>query len=127
MSDRFSMSKSNGWALCAAAALAGLLLYRLRVSQKWDAAVVGTLVPFWYTVSIFRDRWARLSLWTSVLLCLLVHLLIVVFVFAVLLRQVSTVGLILCTPVVMIEIIPLYAVVDVLERKLRTARPRTAS
>jgi len=121
MRDRFQVSKPNFLAVWAAVSLVAMIMFKIGVAQKWDVAVVGTLVPFWYIATIFRERWSFMSLWASFSFWLVIHLLIITFVFNVLLGHVSRVGMLLWVPIIMIEIVPLYALVDVLERKLRHA------
>jgi len=120
---QFSLSTANSVALCVVGVAVGTILYFLGLAQKWDAAAVGTIVPFWYVASVFRKRWKSPSFWTVMLLCLVVHLGATWAVFKDLLGNVDTVGLLAWIPVMMIEGLCLYVVVDVAERKLRAESP----
>lgn len=117
--DKFDLSPASFWTACAVAAIGALAMHKFGLPQKWHAAFVGTIAPFWYVAGVFRKRWGYSSFWQSLSVWFVVHLLLMWFVFSVVLRDVATIGLLFWIPAVMIEIVPLYFVVDVLERKLR--------
>jgi hypothetical protein len=117
--DRFKLSTANYLVMCLVGVVVGVALYLLGVAQKWDAATVGTIVPFWYVASVFQSRWKSPSFWTVLSVCFAVHLASVGAFFKIVLRNVDTVGLLAWIPVVMIEGLLLYIVVDVFERRFR--------
>lgn len=112
----FKLSKANTFVMCVVGVVVGVVLYILGLSQKWDTATVGTLAPFWYVASVFRSRWSR-SFWTAFSVCFVVHLAIMGAIFTIALRNVDTVGLLAWIPVMMIEGLILYIVVDAVERR----------
>lgn len=120
---QFSLSRANSVALCVVGVALGVILYSLGLKQKWDAATVGTIAPFWYVASVFRTRWASLSFWAVISLCLVVHLGATWAVFKILLGSVDRIGLLAWIPVMMIEGFCLYVVVDAADRKLRPENP----
>jgi hypothetical protein len=103
---------------CVVALLGAVVLHYLRVEQKWDAAFVGTLAPFWYLASVFQSRWASASFWMSLAISFMAHILFIWFAFAVILRNVATVGILVWIPAAMLEGIPLYYLIDLLEREI---------
>ena len=100
------------------ALLGAIVLYYLRVAQKWDAAFIITLAPFWYLSNVFRSKWAHASFWMSLATSFLLHLLVVWFVFVVILRNVDTVGIFVWIPAAMLEGVPLYYLLDAQERRI---------
>jgi hypothetical protein len=104
--------------MCVVTVLAAEILLRLHVAQKWDAAVVGTIAPFWYLAGVFRARLALASFWISFAISFLLHILFIWFVFAVILRNVEIVGILVWIPVTMLEGIPLYYLMGGMERAI---------
>jgi hypothetical protein len=117
--DRFELSRTSSIAGLAIGGVAGLVLYKLHLAQKWDAAFIGTLAPFWYLAGVFRSRWSHASFWTSFAGCFVAHLGLIWFVFAIVMRNTDTVGILVWTPVAMLEGLGLYYLIDVLDRKLQ--------
>ena len=122
--DQFVMSRRSSIAMCIVAGIAGVVLYYLNVPQKWDAATVGTLVPFWCLAGVFESRWNRTSFWTSFATCAVVHLAMTWFVFDMLLRNVERVGLSVWVPIIMFEALALYYLMSFLDRKLNDGEAR---
>jgi hypothetical protein len=114
--DRFELSRTSSAVGCGVALLGAVVLHYLQVEQKWDAAFVGTLAPFWYLSNVFHSRWASPSFWMSLAISFMVHVLFIWFVFAVILRNVATVGILVWIPAAMLEGIPLYYLIDSLKR-----------
>jgi hypothetical protein len=114
--DRFELSRTSVTVGCGVALLGAVGLHYLRVAQKWDAAFVGTLAPFWYLASVFQSKWRSASFWMALAISFMAHILFIWFVFAVVLRNVNTVGILLWIPAAMLEGIPLYYLIDSLER-----------
>src|ERR1700721_4165690 len=106
---QFSLSTANSVALCVVGVAGGTILYLLGRAQKWDAATVGTIAPFWYVASVFRRRWTSQPFWIILSLCLAAHLVAVGAIFGILLRAVYTEGLLPWLPMLMIEGLSLYA------------------
>ncbi len=117
-SDSFETSRNSSIAACSVAAVAGLILYKLHLSQKWDAAFVGTLTPFWYLGGGFRSKWGQASFWVAFTISFLAHLLLIWLIFGVFLRNTNTVGILVWIPVTMLEGIVLYYLIEALERRL---------
>ena len=117
--DKFKVSATSFWSACAVAVIGALVMHKLGLPQKWHAAFVGTIAPFWYVTGVFRRKWMYPSFWKCLSLLLVVHLLLIWFVFSIVLQNVVTVGMLLWTPVVMIEVVALYILIDTLERKFR--------
>jgi hypothetical protein len=116
--DKFNVSSKSSIAACVIGGIAGLVLYKLHLEQKWDAAFVGALAPIWYLAGVFRSRWNHMSFWTSFIGCLLAHLGFIWFVFGTLLRNTDTVGILVWIPAGMVECVGLYYLIDILDRKL---------
>jgi len=104
--------------MCTVGLIAGWVVYDLHVAQKWDAAFVDAFAGAWYLAGVFQSRWGHISFWTSFVGCLVAHLAFIWFVFAVLLRNISTVGILVWIPVGMVECVGLYYLIDILDRKL---------
>ena len=123
--DKFDLSPTSFWTACAVAAIGAFVMHKLGLPQKWHTAFVGTIAPFWYVTGVFRKRWMYPSFWQSLAVWFAVHLLLIWFVLSVVLRHVATVGMLLWIPIIMIEVIPLYLFIDVLEHKFRRQRNRS--
>ena len=54
--DRFDMSCKSSVAMCTLGVVAGIVIYKLHIAQKWDAAFVGTLAPFWYLAGVVPNQ-----------------------------------------------------------------------
>jgi hypothetical protein len=95
------------------------------VPQKWHAAVLGTLVPFLSMVWFYRMRWSRWSFWASLSICLAVHVAATWIFFQYVLLNVQHVALLVCYPIVLIEVFVLAVVVQRLDDKFagRVRRP----
>lgn len=117
--DKFDVSSKSSIALWVVGGIAGLVLYRMHLAQKWDAAFVGVVAPFWYLAGVFRSRWSCISFWTSFTGCIVLHLGFMWFVFGILLRNTDTVGILVWIPIGMAECVGLYYLIDLLDRKLR--------
>jgi hypothetical protein len=101
------MSRASTTAACAVAAVLGVVLYKLHLPQKWDAAVTGTLAPFWYLTGVFRERWAYVRFWISISISFVLHILLTWVVFSVVLRT-DTMGIFVWIPAIMLEGVGLY-------------------
>jgi hypothetical protein len=125
--DRFEMSTRSTFAMCLVGLILGFFVYRLHLAQKWDAAIVGTLVPFWYLAGVFRPKWALASFWMSFAISFLAHVLFVWLAFEILFRDIDTVGIFLWIPATLVEGLALYYLIGALERVLaRFLRPGAA-
>ena len=102
--------------MCVVGLIAALVMYGLRVAQKWDAALVGVLAPLWYLTGVFRSKWGLSSFWMSLAISFMAHILFIWFVFTRVLRDVETVGILVWIPAAMLEGIPLYYLINALER-----------
>jgi len=71
--DRFELSRTSVTVGCGVALLDAVILHYVRAAQKWGAALVGTLAPFWYLASVFQSKWASASFWMSLAISLMAH------------------------------------------------------
>jgi hypothetical protein len=90
----------------------------LYLPEKWEVAVIMTVVPFWYTADLLVDRIARMSFWIPFGALLLVHLLLLWVVLGLILSGIRTFPLAFAIPVVMIEALFVFMIMDGMERKL---------
>ena len=102
-----------------AAAVIALLL---GAPDKWLAAIFATVVTFGGLISYFKPRWASGLFWKIIAGALIIHLLLIWLIFAVVLRQRTDVGLVVCIPFIVLEYFLLCYVVRFLGQKL-TGRP----
>jgi hypothetical protein len=121
-SDRFDMSRKSSIAMCALGSVVGIVIYKLHVAQKWDAAFVCTFAAIWYLAGVFRSRWNRASFWIAFVGCFAAHIAFTWFVFAIMMRDVDTVGILVWIPIAMPEVLGLYYLIDLLDRKLSNER-----
>jgi hypothetical protein len=116
--DRFEMSTRSSFAMCLVGLILGFFVYRLHLAQRWDAAIVGTLAPFWYLAGVFRPKWALTSFRMSFAISFLTHVLFIWLAFEILFRDIDTVGIFLWIPAALVEGLVLYYLIDALERVL---------
>jgi hypothetical protein len=105
--------------MCLVALMGAVLLRKLHLPQKWGAAFIGTLVPFWGIASIFQSRWSHVSFWTALAGCFVAHIGLIWYVFAIVMRNIDTVGLLVWIPIAMFEGLGLYSLIDLLDRRLQ--------
>lgn len=116
--NRFGVSRGTSIAQYVVGAAIGVLLYKLHLAQKWDAAVVWLVAAIWYLAIVFESRWKAVSFWISFVISSLLHISLVWYVFANLLRNVEIVGILACIPVGAFECVGLYYLIDFLDRGL---------
>lgn len=116
------VSRKSSAAVYIVGGVAGIVLYKLHVAQKWDAAFVGTLALIWGLAAVFRSRWNRISFWVPFVGCSVVHIGLIWFIFARVIRNIETVGILAWIPVTMIEGLGLYYLIDLLDRKFSNDR-----
>ncbi|MGB8536745.1 MAG: hypothetical protein WCD57_10060 [Acidobacteriaceae bacterium] len=63
--------------LCVLSFVAAHEARRLGMPQKWDAAILGILLPFYAVVVIRRNSWSRHTFWTTLIACFAVNLLLI--------------------------------------------------
>ena len=102
--------------------IAVLIANHFGLSQKWHAAVVGTAVPFGVVTIMYRKKWFCTEFWVSLVALFLVHAVLIWTIFAVLLQNVRTVGILLWIPVTFFETFVLLGLVSRLEQTLRNIR-----
>jgi hypothetical protein len=96
--------------------------YRMGMPQKWNAAILGTLVPFYAVVIIRRSSWFRSTFWMSIGACFAAHCLLIWVFFEFILWDAQSFGWIWWVPVAFIETVALLSLQLGLERKLRAMR-----
>lgn len=96
--------------------IAGLIAVGVRAPDKWLPAIYATVVPFGGVISSFRKRWASREFWAIIAGALLVQLVLAWFIFAVVLRSLNDVGLLVCVPVMFLEAAVLYYAVRFLQK-----------
>jgi hypothetical protein len=94
------------------------LFYRRGMPQKWEAAIFGTLLPFWVALVSNQLRWSRWSFWASLAICLAIHLLGIWIFFQYILMDVRHLGLALWFPVAFVEVFILLFAVQKVEQKI---------
>lgn len=99
---------------------------RTGLPQKWHSAVLGTIVPFLVVAWFYRARWSRGTFWTSLLVCLLAHIVLTWFFLQYVLANVVRIPLIVWYPVVLLEAFALLVLVHKLEQKLSGDVARSA-
>lgn len=114
-----NFSSLNYFSICVVGVIAVIVMHRLGIAQKWDAALMGTLASFWVIIGLFRPLWLRPSFWISVTIWFAVHLLFTWFVFQVLLASFFKVNVFFWAPIATVECLVLYIVVGNSEYKLR--------
>lgn len=117
--SKYDMSPLSFWTACLAAVACLLVMRQMGFAQKWNSACTGTLSLFWYITGVFRKRWSLPSFWIALTTLLAAHLLLVVLILSTVLKGLDIVGRLLWIPVAVVEVVPLYIFIDVLERKLR--------
>ncbi len=105
--------------LCVLSFVAAHEARRLGMPQKWDAAILGILLPFYAVVVIRRNSWSRHTFWTTLIACFAVNLLLIGIFFGFVLRDVESFGWVWWVPVAFIETVFLLHFQPKLERKLR--------
>lgn len=95
-----------------------LIADRKGMSQKWHSAIFGTLVPFLVVLLSLRLRWRRWSFWASVFICLAIHTLAIWIFFQYVLSNVRSLGMLIWSPVALVEVVVLLVVVKRVEEKL---------
>jgi hypothetical protein len=108
-----------GICLCVVSFFAAHQAHRLGMPQKWDAAILGILLPFYAVVIIRRTSWLRPTFWMTLGACFVANLLLIYIFFEFILRDVATFGWIWWVPVAFIETVVLLHFQPKLERILR--------
>jgi len=90
--------------------------------DKWLAAIFATVVTFGGMITFFRERWSSGRFWMIIASAMLIHLVLVWFIFGVALRQRNDVGLPACLPVVLLECFILYHAVRLLGNEGQRSR-----
>ena len=91
----------------------------LGLSQKWHAAIVGTLVAFGSSTWLLRSRWSKRQFWLALGSCFVIHLFGIWLVFAELMSEAKTFGILIWAPVAFAEGIVLLGLVPALQRKIQ--------
>lgn len=94
--------------------------------QKWNAASFITIVTFAAVMTCFKNRWRSKAFWGFVGTIFLIHLALIYLVFAVVLKQVRNVGLLLCLPIIFVETALVYNALIAIERRIDRRRGRVA-
>ena len=102
--------------------IAGVAVLALGAPDKWLAAIYCTVVPFGGTISLFRRRWSSGEFWTIIAGTLVIHFVLVVWVFAWVLRRRTDVALVVCIPFIFLEGALLYYGVQLLETKVASLK-----
>ena len=115
-----SRTSENVYAVVVALlGLAGALMAdRFGLPQKWHAAIVGTLVAFGGCAWVYRSRWSIVEFWLALGTCFMIHLIGIWLVFAELLSEAKTFGILIWAPVAFVEGIFLLGLVPALQRKI---------
>ncbi len=91
------------WIAVALSLLVVVVLDKEGMPQKWHAAVMWTLCAFGPVTVMHRKRWRIWSFWTSWILYLGVHLLIVLALFVYVLGSVRILGTLYVVPFGLVE------------------------
>jgi hypothetical protein len=108
-----------GVCLCIVGFVAAHEARRAGMPQKWDAAIVGIVLPFYAVVIIKRSSWLRPTFWITLGACFTANSLLICIFFVLVLRDVTTFGWIWWVPVAFIETVALLHFQPKLERKFR--------
>ena len=114
-------SLNEAWVLLLVGVLTFFLIGEFHdtgISQKWLTTVVGTLVPFALVIYGNRRALWRRTLWVALAICLLVHCVVMAFIFAYLFRSLTSVSIFLWSPIMVLEFFALLFAVRKLEKKL---------
>ena len=121
--------KSKSWAentiliiMCIITFVAVRILDNAGMPQKWHAAIIGVLVPFYAIVIVRRTSWRRATFWASLGACFAVNLLLIWIFFEFVLWNVTTMGWLWWGPVAFAQTIVLLGLQPALEKKLRSQR-----
>jgi hypothetical protein len=99
--------------------VAAIIMDGKGLAQKWHAAIFGTTVPFVFVVLSYPSAWLRRwSFWTSVAICLTLHLIGIWIFFQYGLINVSRLGWGPWLPIAAVEAVALLVVVKKIEEKL---------
>jgi apolipoprotein N-acyltransferase len=104
-------SKWEGALDFALTVAAGLVVFALHAPDRWLAAIYCTVVAFSATIWYFRNRWHSDNFWITMSMAFLIHILVTWFIFAIVLRGVFDIGLLICVPFIFIECFLLYHLV----------------
>lgn len=96
----------------------GLVIIFLHLPDKWFAASFTTVVVFLAVIYGYRRRWHYRSFWLTISVLFLIHLTLIVLIFAFLLRRRTDVGLLICVPFIFLESSILYYAVKLFDRLL---------
>jgi len=77
------------------------------IERKWVTAMLGTLLTFGFVIYVYRGRLLRWSVWASLGICLVVHVLAIWIVFKYVLAIFSSFSPLLWFPVAFLEILVL--------------------
>jgi hypothetical protein len=99
--------------------VAAIIMDGKGMAQKWHAAILGTTVPFVSVVLSYPSAWPRRwSFWTSVAICMTLHLIGIWIFFQYGLINVSRLGWGLWLPIAAVEAVALLVVVKKIEETL---------
>ena len=85
-----------------------LISFYLRLPDRWLAAIYMTVPTFGAMVSIFRDRWTSSGFWVIVSGCLMLHAVLLWWLFGFVLNRFSEVPLAACVPLILLEASAIY-------------------
>ena len=88
------------------------------MSQKWHAAIVGSITSFSVVILSYRLRWSRWSFWAAIAICLTIHSFAVWVVFRYALMNVQIIGILAWSPIALVEMFLLLLAVKVVEERL---------
>jgi hypothetical protein len=99
--------------------VAAIIMDGRGMPQRWHAAIFGTTVPFVFVVLSYPSAWLRRwSFWTSVAICLALHLVGIWILFQYGLTQIPRLGWGLWLPIAAVEAVVLLVAVKKIEEKL---------
>jgi hypothetical protein len=96
-----------------------VLINEFGILPKWQAALLGTVAPFWYATWLLHRRWKYVTFWMCLMAWLGIHLIIVWFLFRVILSSVRNVEVFLWVPIAAVETLILYMGIGGLEQRWR--------
>jgi hypothetical protein len=117
-----SKEDAYGWVFVFLCLVAVIFADRHGMPQKWQAAIVGTFLPFAVVITTLRARWRHWSFWLSLGICFSVHIFIVFIFFEYVLINVQKLAILAWSPVALIEVFLLLIAVKRVEEKI-TGKP----
>jgi hypothetical protein len=112
----------RGWTMTLVAALVTFVLlvaaHDQGIPKKWVTATMGTLGPFSFVIYAYRGRLLRLSFWTSLAICLGVHIVVIWIFFQYVLISFQAFSIWFWFPVMLIEAFVLLVAVKRIEEKI---------